>query len=79
MEGWICPKCGRCYNPAISECYRCQPNTVASPITVWPLTVGPIGCTCGSSAGTGVCPIHGGTVSSSGHPSAFGYTAGGAN
>ena len=34
-EGWVCPKCGRVYNPiTVSECQKCNnfPEKVASPL-----------------------------------------------
>jgi len=24
MQGWECPKCGRCYSPFVMECSRCN-------------------------------------------------------
>lgn len=37
--GWICPKCGRCYAPSVSECSVCNttpaPSVPASPYP-WP-------------------------------------------
>ena len=32
MMGWECPKCGRCYAPAISDCWSCN-NQVAESTT----------------------------------------------
>jgi len=25
QQGWICPKCGRCYSPSTFMCYGCDP------------------------------------------------------
>lgn len=30
MKGWECPKCGRCYAPAVTECMACAPAAEAS-------------------------------------------------
>ena len=24
QRGWVCPKCGRVYNPHVTECYHCN-------------------------------------------------------
>ena len=24
FRGWICPRCGRVWNPAVEECYHCN-------------------------------------------------------
>lgn len=29
MQGWECPKCGRCYSPDVGQCAAC-PVTVSS-------------------------------------------------
>lgn len=62
MEGWICPRCRSCYSPFVSQCLRCPLSIVTAPslpVSVVPLTVGPIGCTCGTSVAGWSCPIHG--------------------
>lgn len=33
MEGWTCPRCGRCYAPFVSECAHCNAVTVGVPST----------------------------------------------
>jgi len=35
--GWICPKCGACYGPHVSECPRCNPPM---PIITWKVHYG---------------------------------------
>jgi hypothetical protein len=56
MKGWQCSKCDKCYAPWVPECESCNAmESVSVPFVYIPPT-----CTCGSSAGNGVCPIHGG-------------------
>lgn len=61
MQGWECPKCGRCYSPFTAACGVCGPVTITGGSTVWPLPTGEIPCpACGQNrnmpALTG-CPI----------------------
>jgi len=54
MEGWTCPKCGRCYSPFTAQCLVCPPLlTLGGTITV----TGTAQCTCGLNT-TLVCPVH---------------------
>lgn len=51
MTGWMCPKCGVCYAPSVTECWRCVPPVVIRPMDWLANTA----CTCGT---TMKCLLH---------------------
>lgn len=55
LQGWICPRCLQVWGPFVPRC-DCPPVPVT--LSAYPTYA----CTCGSTCGTGVCPLHGGTV-----------------
>lgn len=30
MEGWVCPRCGRCYSPFVHACGWCGPIAITA-------------------------------------------------
>jgi uncharacterized OB-fold protein len=34
MQGWICPGCGRCYAPSVTECRHCGVSDAAEKLWV---------------------------------------------
>lgn len=35
MEGWACPKCGRCYSPFVRACGWCGPVAITVGTDSW--------------------------------------------
>lgn len=35
LQGWMCPRCGRCYSPFTSMCGACQPQTTVATTSNW--------------------------------------------
>lgn len=30
QSGWMCPGCGRCYNPIVTQCSECGPQKITT-------------------------------------------------
>lgn len=53
MQGWECPKCGRCYSPFTAQCLACPVQAFSGTTTIM------LTCTCSGRATTTGCPVHG--------------------